>query len=80
MVAGGRGHAWWATMVRQGGRPGGPVSGGRASLVVFVLVAAGYATGSAAAWMLFHAAVAAVFYPPAGITLGARRRAAPSIR
>ncbi|AGL16049.1 protein serine/threonine phosphatase with GAF(s) sensor(s) [Actinoplanes sp. N902-109] len=31
----------------------------------------GYALGAGCAWILFHASAVAVFYPPAGVTLGA---------
>ncbi|MEV4703276.1 SpoIIE family protein phosphatase [Actinoplanes sp. NPDC049316] len=41
------------------------------SPAVAVLVGLGYALGAGCAWILFHASAVAVFYPPAGVTLGA---------
>ncbi|MDG4762691.1 SpoIIE family protein phosphatase [Solwaraspora sp. WMMD406] len=43
-----------------------------APLWIALTVGAAYAIGSGCAWLLFHAsAVGAVFFPPAGVTLGA---------
>ncbi|WFE26016.1 SpoIIE family protein phosphatase [Solwaraspora sp. WMMD791] len=44
----------------------------RTSLLIAATVAVGYALGSGCSWLFFHAsAVGAVFFPPAGVTLGA---------
>ncbi|MFV2019679.1 SpoIIE family protein phosphatase [Micromonospora sp. LOL_023] len=56
----------------------------RASALIALAVAAAYTLGSGCSWLLFHAsAVGAVFFPPAGVTLGAlvlaRRRHWPWI-
>jgi integral membrane sensor domain MASE1 len=40
-------------------------------LALMLAVAGAYAVGAAAAWLLFHAASTAVFFPPAGVTLAA---------
>ena len=47
--------------------PGGTWS----PLAVALVVAVAYAVGAGCSWLLFHAAEVAVFYPPAGVTLGA---------
>ncbi|MFV2084198.1 SpoIIE family protein phosphatase [Micromonospora sp. LOL_021] len=67
----------------QAGQPGPAGQLGRSALIA-LCVAAAYALGSGCAWLLFHAsAVGAVFFPPAGVTLGAlvltRRRHWPWI-
>jgi serine phosphatase RsbU (regulator of sigma subunit)/integral membrane sensor domain MASE1/anti-sigma regulatory factor (Ser/Thr protein kinase) len=44
----------------------------RTSALIALAVAVAYALGSGCSWLLFHAsAVGAVFFPPAGVTLGA---------
>lgn len=59
---------------RPGHPPTGPLAGQRRWVPVWIAlaVALGYALGSACSWLLFHASAAgAVFFPPAGVTLGA---------
>jgi serine phosphatase RsbU (regulator of sigma subunit)/integral membrane sensor domain MASE1/anti-sigma regulatory factor (Ser/Thr protein kinase) len=59
-------------MTARDGRAGRPAARWLTPLAVAATVAAAYALGAACSWVLFHASSAgAVFFPPAGVTLGA---------